>query len=66
MKEMYTENPKASKDMGKIITDWHCDRLKELIDTSGGKVLVGGDVDKSANYVAPTVILDPKKDAKIM
>jgi acyl-CoA reductase-like NAD-dependent aldehyde dehydrogenase len=22
--------------MGKVVTDWHCDRLQKLIDTSKG------------------------------
>jgi len=66
IKKMYSETPKTNKDMGKIISDWHCDRLKDLIETSGGKVLLGGEVDKSKNYVAPTVIEEPKADSQIM
>jgi len=66
IKKMYSENPVKSKDMGKIISDWHCDRLKDLIEGSGGKVLIGGEVDKEKNYVAPTVIEEPKEGAQCM
>jgi aldehyde dehydrogenase (NAD+) len=52
--------------MGRIITDWHCDRLEELIKNSGGEVVLGGEVDKTKNYVAPTVIVNPKEDSKLL
>lgn len=63
IKKMYSEDPIKSKDMGKIISDWHCDRLKDLIDKSGGKVLIGGQVEKDKNFVAPTVIEEPEEGA---
>lgn len=64
---MYGETPNGSDEMGKIITDWHCDRLKELIDTSGGKIFMGGkNINKSIKYVEPTVVLDPTPNSKIM
>jgi hypothetical protein len=33
---MYGNFPMGSPEMGKIITDWHCDRLKSLVETSKG------------------------------
>ncbi len=41
---MYGNFPGGSPDMGKVITDWHCDRIKKLIDTSKGQILCGGRV----------------------
>jgi aldehyde dehydrogenase (NAD+) len=63
---MYGEHPNGSPEMGKVITDWHCDRIKKLIDGSGGKTLVGGRVDRDIKYVEATVVVDPKPDAPIM
>lgn len=63
IKKMYSNTPETNKDMGRIISDWHCDRLQSLIENSGGKVVLGGEVDKSKNYVAPTVIENPKEGA---
>lgn len=66
IKKMYGEHPEGSIEMGKIITDWHCDRLKNLIDTAGGETVCGGGVDRKIKYVEPTVIVDPKVSAPIM
>ena len=64
---MYGESVNGSSEMGKIITDWHCDRLKDLIDTSGGKIVMGGkNINKKIKYVEPTIILDPQPKSKIM
>ena len=48
------------------MTDWHCDRLKSLIETSKGKVLLGGKVDKSNRYVEPTIIENPDLKSAVM
>lgn len=45
--------------MGKVITDWHCDRLKKMIDTSKGKIVCGGKVNRDIKFVEPTVIENP-------
>ena len=52
--------------MGKIITDWHCDRLRKLIDTSGGELICGGNIKKNIKYVEPTIILNPSMDSEVM
>ena len=67
LRQMYGESPNGSPDMGKIIADYHCDRIKDLIDTSGGKIICGGkNINKSIKYVEPTIIVDPNPEAKIM
>jgi aldehyde dehydrogenase (NAD+) len=49
--------------MGKIVTDWHCDRLKKIAETSGGELICGGGMKKEIKYVEPTIILNPKLDS---
>jgi hypothetical protein len=39
---MYGGPSEGIIDMGKVVTDWHCDRLKKLIDTSKGDIVLGG------------------------
>jgi len=48
---MYGTSETGSPDMGKVITDWHCDRLKRMIETSKGKLLCGGKVTRDIKYV---------------
>lgn len=66
LKSMYEIEPTGNKDMGKIVTDWHCDRLKELIDTSKGKVVCGGKINRALKYVEPTIIVNPDPNSKVM
>jgi len=33
-------------------------RLKSLLDSTGGTVVVGGKTDEDNNYVAPTLVVD--------
>jgi len=63
---MYGNEEKGSPDMGKVITDWHCDRIKGLIETSKGKVVCGGKVNRSIKYVEPTIILNPEESSPVM
>lgn len=44
---------KNSKDLGRIISDRHFERIKKMIS---GNVAVGGETDASSRYISPTVI----------
>lgn len=59
---------KNNPNWGKIINSRHAERLKRLIDTSGGQVICGGsdDVDVSARHVPLTVLKDVDPNAPIM
>jgi aldehyde dehydrogenase (NAD+) len=37
-----------------------------MIETSGGKVFHGGQVDRADLFVELTIILDPKHDSQLM
>ena len=63
---MYGGVPTGHPDMGKVITDWHCDRLKGLIDSSKGKIISGGKVDRNIKYVEPTIIVNPDLKSPVM
>jgi hypothetical protein len=44
----------------------HFARLKELLDTSGGTVVAGGVFDEATKYIAPTILVNPRLDSRIM
>ena len=52
--------------MGKMINDFHTERMERIIKNSGGKLVCGGKVQKDIKYCEPTVILEPKKDSELM
>ncbi len=49
-----------------IINKFHTERIKKLIETSGGKIIFGGKVDVEKRHVEPTIILEPRRDSQIM
>ena len=40
-KEWFGDNPQESKDLGRIISDRHFDRLLHLLNTASGSVAMG-------------------------
>ena len=67
LKEFYGEKPTGSDQMGKMVSDIHCNRMQRILDTAGGEVICGGGkVNMDAKYCEPTVILNPNVNAEIM
>lgn len=62
-KEFFGEDASESNDFGRIITDRHFERVKNLID---GNVVLGGKTDASRKYIAPTIIDNVKANDKVM
>ncbi|KAK6939894.1 Aldehyde dehydrogenase domain [Dillenia turbinata] len=61
-------NPIESKDISRIINSNHFDRLSKLLDDEkvSGKIVCGGQRDKSCLRIAPTILLDVPEDSLIM
>jgi aldehyde dehydrogenase (NAD+) len=55
----------APQSMMPLVNARHTRRVAQLIDTAGGQVLVGGQVNVQECTVAPTIILDPAPAAPI-
>ena len=66
IKQTFGEKPNGSDDMGKMINEFHTERMERIIETAGGKVVCGGKVKKDIKYCEPTLIIDPKKDSELM
>jgi beta-apo-4'-carotenal oxygenase len=56
MKEFYPNGAKASPDYGRIVNSRHFQRIKKMLDETSGKILIGGSMDESENFIEPTVV----------
>ncbi|KFG77096.1 aldehyde dehydrogenase family protein [Streptomyces mutabilis] len=61
---LYGADPGQSTEYARIVNERHFDRLTGLLDS--GRVVVGGDSDRSRKYIAPTVLADVAPDAPVM
>lgn len=57
--ELYGSEPRSSKDLARIVDERNVDRLAALL--TGTTPEIGGQVDRDARYIAPTVLngVDP-------
>lgn len=63
----YGDAPSLSPDFGRIVNERHVERLVALRDGDGaGRVVVGGQHDVAARFVAPTVLVDTDPTSSIM
>jgi acyl-CoA reductase-like NAD-dependent aldehyde dehydrogenase len=62
----YGESMKDSTSLSRIINARHFQRVSKLLDTSGGKVVFGGNKDAATNYIDLTFIRDPSLTAPVM
>jgi len=65
----YGETPeqrKASPDFPRIISGRHLERLRGLLETSGGRIVLGGEADPGENYLAPTLVTEVSPEAALM
>lgn len=64
VREMYTEDPEKSPDLGRMINDKHFRRVRGLIDPD--KVLLGGQTNEEERFIAPTLLKDVSLNDPIM
>lgn len=62
--QFYGETPQQSPDYARIINTYHFDRLFQLLES--GTIYYGGKYDREDLFIAPTILVDVKKDAPIM
>ncbi|MGW3208488.1 aldehyde dehydrogenase family protein [Streptomyces sp. NPDC001135] len=61
---LYGTDPAASPEYGRIVNERHFDRLSGLLGS--GRVVVGGTGDRTARYLAPTVLADVDPKSPVM
>jgi aldehyde dehydrogenase (NAD+) len=54
VRRFYGADPSRSPDFGRIIDEWHFDRLAGLLGE--GRIVTGGTRDRASRYIAPTII----------
>jgi aldehyde dehydrogenase (NAD+) len=59
IKTQWGDDPNGSDEMGKMITEFHCDRVMDLIKNSNGKIFTGGNAKRDIKYIEPTIIVNP-------
>jgi beta-apo-4'-carotenal oxygenase len=57
LKEFYPKGQKNSEDYARIANNRHFHRIKKMVDDSKGKILIGGEMDESENFIEITVVL---------
>ncbi|KAL7816507.1 Aldehyde/histidinol dehydrogenase [Trichoderma aethiopicum] len=51
------QGAKASPDFSRIVNQGHFNRLKKMLDSSKGTIVMGGSMDESDFFIEPTVVL---------
>jgi len=59
-------NPEDSNEICRIVNDMHFERLKNLVESSRNKVVVGGHFNKEKRWISPTILTDIQGDEPIM
>lgn len=55
-KEFFPNGAKASPDFGRIINEAAFRRIKGMIDSTKGKILMGGTMDEKERFIEPTIV----------
>jgi beta-apo-4'-carotenal oxygenase len=64
LKEFYPNGARNSPDYGRIVNQKQFQRLKKMLDSSNGKIVVGGTMDEDDLFIEPTVVqVDSVDDA---
>ena len=64
---LYSATPRNSADYGRIINQRHTQRIAALLDdVTPAQVVLGGEVDIDARYIAPTIVDRVTADMKLM
>ncbi|XP_021955960.1 aldehyde dehydrogenase family 3 member B1 [Folsomia candida] len=66
IKEFFGENVQNSKDLGRVINARHFSRLRQLLDTTRGQIVVGGKVDEFDLFIEPTIIVEVDEHEPLM
>jgi beta-apo-4'-carotenal oxygenase len=52
----YPDGPRNSSDYGRIVNARQFQRIKKMLDSTNGKILIGGTMDESHLFIEPTVV----------
>ena len=64
--QFYTIDPQTSEDYSRLISPTHTARVAKLLQSHGGELLIGGQVDARNCFISPTVIKNPSLESLLM
>lgn len=64
LREFYGDDPQASPDYARLVSDRHFDRLEPLLND--GQIVCGGRSDRGDRYIAPTILEAVNWDDAVM
>ena len=56
LQEFLPQGAESSEDYGRIVNERQFDRLQKMLDSTKGKVIMGGKTDRSKLFFEPTVV----------
>ncbi|RXH75061.1 hypothetical protein DVH24_029782 [Malus domestica] len=68
IKRFYSESPKDSKCIARVVNKRHFERLRNLLKDPlvADSIVYGGSLDEENLFIEPTILLDPPLNAAIM
>lgn len=66
LKEWFGDNPMESKDLCRIVSERHYQRLVGLLERTKGAVAIGGERDETQRFISPTILTGVTGDDAIM
>ncbi|CAL1698978.1 unnamed protein product [Somion occarium] len=70
LQQVYTaffgSDPAKSDSISRIVSPQHTLRIKNLVESTKGNILIGGQIDVNERYVAPTIVTDVPGDDSLM
>ncbi|KAK2068557.1 hypothetical protein P8C59_003190 [Phyllachora maydis] len=65
-RDMFPHGAKASPDLVRIVNARHFARIKKILDTTRGRIVLGGQVDEADLFIEPTAVLVDSPDDPAM
>lgn len=64
--QSFPNGAQASPDLARVVNERHFLRIKKMVDESKGKIVMGGEMDQSDLFIAPTAVLVNSLDDSMM
>lgn len=65
-KEFFPAGARASPDYGRIVNNRQWTRLKKMLDSTSGKIVIGGTMDEADRFLEPTVVIVDSLDDSLL
>jgi len=65
-KDFFPQGPRNSPDYARIVNHRQFDRIKKMLDSTRGKIVMGGETDRDDLFIAPTAVLVESIDDPMM